>query len=158
MRSVGYCFSLNPVNYRRKWISFLVRLIHHIMDDCECFCILLSWWSLAPATLSPSFTFVFSAFHNTLSNCGDKCSIQENTGLTCAKHRRALDMTLSSVTFGVTRSRGRLGATCSGQSFCGSCWPASRCSREDPESRVHWGSTRFLRHWGMSEKSRLWLP
>lgn len=40
-------------------------------------CFLLSWRSLAPATLSPSFVFVFSAFHNALSNCGDKCSIQE---------------------------------------------------------------------------------
>lgn len=37
MRSVGCCFSLSPVNYRRRWISFLVRLIHHIMDGHECF-------------------------------------------------------------------------------------------------------------------------
>lgn len=160
MRSVDYCFSFNPVNYRRKWISFLVRLIHHIMDGHEWFCIKLFSACLREPGTYPLHLFLFSLpLTIPFQTVETSAPFRRHAGLTCAKHGGELDRTLSTVTCGVTRSWGRVSATCSGQCFRGSCWSllagVPRCGREDPDSHVHWGSTRFFRHWGMSEKSQV---
>ena len=82
-------FSLSPVSYRRKRISFLFRLIFHIID-CHQYavilsCLPLSWLSLDPAP-HPLHLFLFPlSFAIPFEIVGTGAPFRRHTGLTGAK-------------------------------------------------------------------------